>query len=618
MLNYWNRQDNPATFETLDEVRKHAPEVTNRLAGSENAPRIPNPLLENFPAGLLYVYRSPNIYGGETAARNNTTFVVFPDGRFETKEAAKAYLENLGLIKNIDEAVGTILLIQPEKAAGYGECDLQYCYTLFNALFCEKAFVEVDGKRCVFAEAEYCGGYGKTYMFGEGKGATFMNNYVAGSRDELIGRVAGYFTYGGEMCDEARVSQYVPAFLVNACGVAVQKFRRANKTNAFAFCEGISRFYNQNIPLRQVRTAKDEKEGPGFWMDKAFRSMFMFLQRTANVMTKYLEPRVTNRYQGYVPAPPITRYALSKRNPILNGRALVGDLEVIFRHDTERFSEYKSLPGDFAIPGAYLDTWYEVLPQNVLNNTAPAHSVPLLLANHGGGDDHLMFLDETGILLTAGEKGFAVVAPMHSGITTVAGEAHTRLVQYMLDTYPALDPERVWVTGYSMGGWASYHCMAQHPEVYSAAIPMAMPLRPKDLPEKTEEIFSKYDLPSLLISSTYDFAAWDSDNNHLNEGGEYFLQNYSRFNGIEPVEEFDYEAYPVIGRPYDSFSLSTVNGEWRNGEWLVKNKGGVPMLGLNVTEYLQHSLWPGYGDIIYNFAKHYRRSKETGEIIYTE
>ena len=41
-------------------------------------------------------------------------------------------------------------------------------------------------------------------------------------------------------------------------------------------------------------------------------------------------------------------------------------------------------------------------------------------------------------------------------------------------------------------------------------------------------------------------------------------------------------------------------------------------IGLNVTEYLQHSLWPGYGDIVYNFVKHYRRCKETGEIIYTE
>ena len=124
-------------------------------------------------------------------------------------------------------------------------------------------------------------------------------------------------------------------------------------------------------------------------------------------------------------------------------------------------------------------------------------------------------------------------------------------------------------------------------------------------------------LPAMLITSTFDFAAWDAEHNHLNDGGRFFLQTFAAFNGIEPAEDFDYEAYPVLGRPSDSFRLTTVNGEWRNGEWLLCNKAGVPMLGLNVTEYLQHSLWPGYGDIAYGFLKHYRRSRETGEIIYT-
>ena len=619
MLNYWNRQDNPATFETLDEVRANCIAVTSKLSGNERFPQILNPKLEGFPAGLAYVYRSPNLYGGETGARNNNSFIVFPDTRFGTKEAAKAYLEGLGLIKLIDEAVGTILLIMPEKA-DYAESDLQYCYTLIDCLFSQKAWVEIDGKRCVPAESEYCGGYGKTYMFGVGRGATFMNNFVAGSRDALIGRVAGYFTYGGEMKDEAKVSQYVPAFLVNPCGVAVQKFRRANKTNAYSFGEGVARYYNQAVPLRQVLTAKDETGDIGGWMDKAFRSTFLFLQRSANVMTKYLEPRVTGAYQGYVPAPPITRFALSARNPILNGRTLVGDLQVTLKHDKELFSDVKSeanaLP--FASPGDYLDCWYEVLPQEVLNNTAPAHSVPLLLANHGGGDDHLMFLDETGILLTAGEKGFAIVAPMHSGITVIAGKVLPRLVQYMLNTYPALDPERVWVTGYSMGGMATYNCVCNHPEVFAAAAPMAMPLQEGNFAENTAALYEKYDLPLMLITSTYDFAAWDAESNHLNDGGRNCIQTFAGFNGIEPAAEFDYEKYPVIGRPFDSLKITTVNGEWRNGEWLIKNKAGVPMLGLNVTEYLQHSLWPGYGDIMYEFVKHYRRSAETGEIIYTE
>ena len=617
MLNYWNRQDNPATFETLEEVRRHAVAAMSKLSSNERFPQILNPALKDFPQGLVYVYRSPNLYGGETGARNNTSFVVFPDQRFDTKREARAYLKKLGLLKLIDEAVGTILLIQPEKE-DYGERDLQHAYTLISALFSQKAFVELeDGKRGVPAESEYCGGYGKTCFFGIGKGATFVNNYVAGSRDELIGRAAGCFTYGGEMCDAARVSQYVPAFIVNGCGVAVQKFRRANRTNAYSVSEGISRFYNQAVPLRQVRTARDEGQGVGWWMEKAWRSMLMFLQRSANVSTKYLEPKVTGAFQGYVPAPAITRFALSPRNPVLNGRTVVGDLEVILVHDAERFSDVKSdanaMP--FASPGDYLDCWYEVLPQEVLQNTAPAHSVPLLLANHGGGDDHLMFLDETGLLLTAGEQGFAIVAPMHSGITFIAGEVLPRLVQYMLDKYPALDPERVWVTGYSMGGMATYNCIAAHPEVFAAAAPMAMPLQ--HLPEGTAALYEKLDLPAMLITSSYDFAAWDVEHNHLNDGGNFFLQTYCRFNGIDPVEEFDYEAYPVIGRPFDSFELKTVNGEWRNGEWLINNKAGVPMMGLNVTEYLQHSLWPGYGDIVYGFVKHYRRDRETGEIVYT-
>ncbi len=616
MLNYWNRQDNPATFETLEEVRANAPGVTSKLSGADRFPQILNPALENFPNDVAYFYRSPNIYGAETGARNNTTFIVFAPCRLETKEEGKAYLEKLGLIKLIDKAIGTIILQMPQKAEGYTEDDLQLSYTLYNALLSQKAFIEIDGKRCVPAESEYCGGYGKTYMFGADEGATFMNNFVAGSRDELIGRVAGYFTYGGEMSEEVIVSQYVPAFIVNGTPTAIRKFRDANGTNAYEFSDGIARFYNQALPIREVRTATDKDSKIGCWMEKAYCSMFMFIQRTSNVQTKYLEPRVTNCYQGYVPAPAITRFALSRRNPIFDDRTVIGNLQVTFIKDSETFSDMKSPGGMMSEPGDYLDTWYEVLPQEVLNNTAPEHSVPLLLANHGGGDDVLMFLDETGILLTAGEQNFAIAAPMHSGITLIGGELLPRFAKYILDKYPALDPERVWVTGYSMGGWATYHCISHHPEVFAAACPMAMPLR--DLPDTAAALYEKYDLPAMIITSTYDFAAWDAENNHLNEGGRDFLQTYCKFNGIDPVEEFDYVKYPVIGRPFDSLQITTNGGEWRNAEWLIRNSKGVPMIGMNVTEYLMHSLWPGYGDIAYNFFKHYRRDQKTSEIIYTE
>ena len=627
MLNYQNRQGNPATFETIAEVCAHAPGAVAHLSGNGRMQLVANPVFKDFPQDILYIYRAPNLYGGETAARNNTVFVLFADRRYAGKDEALAALKALGLVDLIDAQIGSILLVMPEGEA-YAESDLRHCYTMVNALFTQKAHIEVDGKPATPAESEYCGGYGKTYFFGVGQGATFMNNFVAPAREELIGRVAGYFTYGGEMREDVRVSTYVPAYLVNPCGTAVRKLRQANGCNAYAVTDGVECFYRQETPLRAVRTATDADGDAGKWMVRAYREMFMFLQRTANLSTPYPEPSVANPYQGYVRAPKFPRYALSARNPIFNDRTVIGDLQVRFVHDAETFADvkvtvnqadgmYKNFMTD---ADDYLDAWYEVLPQSVVNNTAPEHSVPLLLANHGGGDDLLMFLDETGILLTAGQQQFAIAAGMHSGLTFVGGELVgeilSRLVLYMLKKYPALDPERVYVTGYSMGGAASYACLAAHPELYAAAVPMAMPLF--GVPEGAAAKFEKLEMPLLLCTSTYDFAAWDPANNHLNDGAQLLYRTYQGFNGMTVPETFDFGKYPFVGQPTDSMKITTVGGEWRNFEWLLKGAKGFPLMGLNVTEYLVHSLWPGYGDLAWDFFRHYRRDAKSGEIIYCE
>ena len=57
MLNYVNRVGNPATFETLEEVRQNAPAVTAKLSGNNRFPQIVNPKLDDFPQGLVYIYR---------------------------------------------------------------------------------------------------------------------------------------------------------------------------------------------------------------------------------------------------------------------------------------------------------------------------------------------------------------------------------------------------------------------------------------------------------------------------------------------------------------------------------------------------------------------------------
>jgi len=629
MLNYRNRLGNPATFETLQEVCENAPKATPRLFGRDRIPRIANPVFESFPNDLMYFYRSPNLYCCETAARNNTLFVLFADRRYETKAEAYTLLEQLGLTELIDRIIGSIILVMPQHDDGYTEQDLQYAYTAFRALLSPKERISVNGTECCPAESEYCGGYGKTYFFGIGAGATFLYNHAAGSRTELIGRVAGFFAYGGEMAEDVTVNGYVPAHLVNATGTAVRKFREANGCDAYAYENGVASYYNQSLPLRSVRTAIDTENAPGLWMKRAYLEMFMFLQRTSNLPAGYTEPKITNPYRGYVAAPPISRYSLSSRNPVIDNRTVIGDLQVTFVHDPERFSDNKitenKAEGHFqslmADENDYLDTWYEILPQQVLNHTAPMHSVPLIVANHGGGDDPLMFLDETGLLLTAGKEQLAIAAGVHGGLTFIGGdafvgEALSRLAMYLLEEYPELDPERVYVTGYSMGGMATYSCIGTHPELYAAAAPMAMPFW--GTPEGYADKCKAFQMPVMLITSTNDFAGWEPAVNHISDGVQLLFKTYRGYNGIEIPEQFDFNNYPFIGQPSDSMKITTVNGEWRNFEWLINGPAGYPLLGLNVTEHLQHSLWPCHGDIAWSFLRHYRRDTATGSIVYTE
>jgi hypothetical protein len=160
----------------------------------------------------------------------------------------------------------------------------------------------------------------------------------------------------------------------------------------------------------------------------------------------------TPPYLNYVPAPEISRYGLCNRNAIVNGVTAKGRLHVSM-HQEEIFSDLKTKYDQ------YLQTWYEFLPQDVLDGTAAKGSVPVILALHGTGDDPLMFVDEIGLLEVAGREKLAVIAPfeeelviVHEGARVVMGvpvsegvlvKALPRLIDHILKKYPALDASRV-------------------------------------------------------------------------------------------------------------------------------------------------------------------------------
>ena len=627
-MNYFNRQNNTATFELLEEARQSGPAAVASLYGNGEKQFKPHPALETFPSKSVFVYRSANLYGGQTAARNNTAVVVFAERSFREKDEALGFLTKLGLIEQINSVTGSIILVTPvDPGAGFTGTDLNNYYTLHGVLFTQKASERTDRGIIYYSDAEYCGAYGKVYFIGIQGGATFINNYIAPGRHDCIGLCAGLMLIGGDMEASVKVSKYVPAYILNGSQTAVEQYRKVNGTDAYRVENGIEVFYNQTVPLRRVMVAGNKQPDLSNYISNAFHSLFLQAQRVSVIRSMTQKTVKKPPYLDYVTAPEISRYALCNRNAIVNNVTEKGRLHVSF-HQEEIFKDLKTKYDQ------YLQTWYDFIPQDVLDGTAAKGSVPLILALHGTGDDPLMFVDEIGLLEVAGREKAAVIAPfeeglviVHEGSRVVMGapvsegilvKALPRLIDHMLKKYPALDTSRVYAAGYSLGGGATLRAIYGGMEKIAAAVPMAGmhdDLVYSSTPEEDARL-QEIGMPVMILTSTFDLG-FNQQEGRLADNTLRQLRDFARVNRIQLADVGDFSANPVIGYSADRMDLTTLAGEWRSFLWSFKNDGGIPILSLSCTENLTHALYPNYGEIAWNFMKHFARDPKTGKLLYT-
>ena len=612
-LNYSGSQKNQATFETLEEARKNGPAAVELLEGNKGRTFKSHPVLDGYPEGTSFIYRSPNLYGGRAAARLNADILVFAEKAFAGKDAALQYLKDLGLIKIINEAIGSVILITPADGKAFGAGDQKYYYALQTAIFAQKA-----GERPAtgdargpgmfgaggvgYSDAEYFGGFGYTYVIGIDGGATYINNYIAGTLD-YVSRIAGMLLINGKMDTGRNVAGLVPVYLVNAPDAAVELYKHANNADAHEMIGKADAYFDQSLPLKRVVIANDPNPDAAGYIKDAYYNLFIKAMRVP-VGRPGLHSASTP-YQGYsMDQAPLS---LCERNAVINGVTRDG-IHVIGRSE-ERFSAIKASNGE------YLQTWFEYLPEEVLKNTAPAGTVPLILANHGGGDDPRQFVEEIGLLPLAGAERFAMVAPEHQSIGGLLSDALPELVKYMLKTYPALDPSRVYVTGYSMGGAATLRAINGNPSIFAAAVPMAAAPY-TGTPEQVERL-QKAHLPVMFTTSSFDLGgAFDQVNGRIAAGYQTQLNLFLGYNGMKRIDAYDFKNYPVNGFKADRMVRVRLNGEYDSYRWYLNDTDGVPMVALSYTMNLQHALYPEYGKIAWEFFRHYSRDQKTGIIKY--
>jgi hypothetical protein len=611
-LNYSGSQGNQATFETLEETRASSPAAVAQLETNNGKTFKSHPVLDGYPKETTYIYRSANLFGGRAAARLNTNILLFAEKSFSSKDAALAYLKSLDLIKIIDEAIGSIVLVTPSNPkAGFTADDQKYYYALQTAMLAQKASGKSGNVTSYYSDAEYFGGYGYTYVIGIDGGATFLNNFVAGTFD-YVSRIAGMLLINGKMDNVRNVAALVPAYLVNAPESIVAKYKKANDVDAYMNAVGIETYFNQAFPLRKVVVAKEAgNPDAAKYIQDAYYNMFIKAMRVP-VIKQGLYSGSTP-YQGYNfdEAP----YSLCRRNAAING--ITRDGIHVIRKTSELFSDMKSKDGE------YLQTWFEYLPDEVLKGTAPAGTVPLILAMHGGGDDPRVFVDEIGLLDLAGSERFVMVAPEHQSLNfartndpNIQGllcNILPRFVKHILKMYPALDPARVYVTGYSMGGAATLKAVNGDPFVFAAAVPMAAAGYTATAEQAVQ--LKKAHLPVMFTTSSFDLGgAFDQANGNIAVGYQTQLNLFLGYNGIKTIDAFDFVKNPVNGFKADRLEKIRLNNEYDNYCWYLNNSDGVPMVALNYTEHLIHALYPEYARIAWDFVKHFSRDQKTGAI----
>lgn len=602
-LDYSNRQGNPATFETLEETRVSGPALAASQDSGKGAFRS-HPVLDGYPEGTTYVYRSANLWGGR-ALRSNTNILVFAEKSFPNRDAALAYLKALGLTDIIDAAIGSVVLVTPsDPQAGFAAADQKHYYALQTAMLSLGESVRSGNIVTTYSDGAYFGGFGFLYVIGIDGGATFFNNYIASTFD-YASRIAGALLINGRMEEVRKVAAVLPAYLVNPTEAVAAEYKAANKADAARGDGGTATCFNQALPLQQVIVHREPKPDAAAIIKRVYDKMFSRTMRVP-VVKQGLHSAGTP-FQGYTfdQAP----YSLAARNVVANG--VTRDGVSVLAHREDRFSSIQTPAGE------YLQTWYEYVPGEVLQNRVASGTVPLVIALHGGGDDPQAFVEEVGWLEMVCQKRFILVAPEHQSLSSdqpVLGQSLAELAAYMMKTYPAIDASRVYASGYSMGGGATLAIATSHPRLLAAVVDMAGAMF--TFTDAMEERFEETDLPFMYLTSAYDLSPnINPEDGSLSDNSQVLLNTFLLFNKMNQVR-YDFRTYPKRGFQADAWSETVLNGEHRNFIWYLNNREGVPMVALNYTADLVHALYPQYARMAWDYLARFSRNQKTGAIRY--
>ena len=271
------------------------------------------------------------------------------------------------------------------------------------------------------------------YLIGIGEGASMALTLAACYPDNI----AAVLTVGGKLCDEAlakAVYSAVPVAMIDADKKAADYFKKANSVDTIDENERRIVYSNSANPLESVTISKYEGELTEDLVKNVWLKMFSKVRRPNTGAHGNVEPRFDINEAGFE-----------------------------FFIDDSRLADGKK------------HTWFTHVPSCVKEN--PEKKVPIMFFYHGASDNPHEAAEMSKFHELGEKEGFITVYPWGTNLTTwnsgmdEGGEDDVLfckvLIDYMLENYP-VDPERVYVSGFSNGAAMAQVIALVHPEMVAA------------------------------------------------------------------------------------------------------------------------------------------------------
>ncbi|MCI8539348.1 MAG: prolyl oligopeptidase family serine peptidase [Oscillospiraceae bacterium] len=495
----------------------------------------------------------------------NPVILVYPDTPYASQEEAFAGLTELGLVE-IAEANSAFLIVpEPLNGENYTEEDVNLYY---------ESQVYLAGGRIVSftppaGEYERRTFNNMLYVIAEGSGATFVNNCLTRNAN----RIAAVLTFGGEMSDDVTGGVALPAYLVNASGKAVDYYKQVNEVDT----EDGGVFVNSSYVEKKVIVAEGSDSFDRETISTAWASL---LSRTTRA------PMATN----------VVIDTFDTSEWVLMTWPNYEELGITLTETTYDWD------GKTYIQENYVPASYD-----------GSEAVPLVVLLHGFTEDPLCPAATCGWAQKAAEEGFVLIAPDYVNDLQsqgIACDAIMQVVKTAQETYN-IDPSRIYLTGFSMGGMNTMMTGFANAGVFAAVAPMA---GMTDItPFQADP--DAYDLPTFLLCGTVDannVSADEAGNPSINAMNGNILPMLAAFNGLT-LGEPNYSVNPWGYEPDQVTTRSAQGITYQVNDFYVDGYTN-PILELVTAEGVAHACSDVYADFAWSFMSRFARSGD-GSVI---